>query len=61
MGKNEADLKANKKYLEKFDEIKVRVPLGEKAKIASHARSKNESMNAFVKRAVAETIERDEK
>lgn len=37
-----------KKYMEKLDEIKIRVPKGRKADIEAHARKKGESMNALV-------------
>lgn len=48
-----------KKYLDKLDEIKLRLPKGEKEKIRAHAESRNESVNGFIARAIAETIERD--
>lgn len=51
--------KSNKKYLEKFDEIKIRVPEGEKQKIKDYADSRGESMNSFIIRAISETMERD--
>lgn len=48
-----------KKYLENFDEIKVRVPTGEKSKIKAHGDKHDGSMNAFINRAISETMERD--
>lgn len=48
-----------KKYLDKQDEIKIRLPKGEKDKIRAHAESRGESVNAFIARAIAEAIERD--
>ena len=48
-----------KKYLDKLDEIKLRLPKGEKEKIRAHAESRGESVNAFIARAIAETIGRD--
>lgn len=48
-----------KKYLDKLDEIKLRLPKGEKEKIRAHAESRGESVNAFIARAIAEAIERD--
>ena len=59
MAQTEAQLRASKKYHEKLDNIQVRVPLGEKAVIANHAASQGESLNAFVRRAITETMERD--
>ncbi len=41
--------------------IQVRVPQGEREKIAEHAAKCDESMNAFVYRAINETMERDKK
>lgn len=54
-----AQRKATDKYLEKFDEMRVRVPAGEKAKIKAHAEAHGESLNGFIIRAMAETMERD--
>lgn len=55
----EAQLKANKKYHDKFDMIRIRVPSGEKQVVETHASEMGESVNAFVRRAIAEAIERD--
>ena len=57
---SEARRRANDKYLENQDEIKVRVPKGRKAELQAHAESRGESLNGFIVRAVDETIERDE-
>ena len=54
-----AQLKANKKYDNKFDKVLIRVPLGEKELIIAHAEEQGESVNSFVRRAISETIERD--
>ena len=56
---SEARKRANDKYLENQDEIKVRVPNGRKAELQAHAESRGESLNGFIVRAVDETIERD--
>lgn len=50
---------ANKRYHDKFDDIKVRVPKGERQVWQEHAAGQNESLNTFITRAVSETIERD--
>lgn len=55
----EAQIRANKKYHQSLDEIKVRVPKGEKQVIADHAASQGESMVSFIRRAIAEAIARD--
>ena len=54
-----AQRKATEKYLEKFDEMRVRVPSGDKAKIKAHAEAQGESLNGFIIRAMSETMERD--
>ena len=54
-----AQRKATEKYLEKFDEMRVRVPAGDKSKIKSHAEAHGESLNGFIIRAMTETMERD--
>ena len=52
--------KAIKKYeQEKVERIMFRVPKGEKARIQAHAASRGESTNAFIYRAINETIQRD--
>lgn len=56
----EAQAKAAKKYLkESVEDIRIRVPKGDKAKVQKHASSMGESMNSFVVRAIDEAIERD--
>ena len=52
MPKTEAEKKANKKYLEKLDVIYLRLTPEEKEQISSYAKSKGESVNSFVIRAV---------
>ena len=44
-----------------YDELKIRVPKGEKEQIKSHADKQGESLNGFVKRAIDETMKRDNK
>lgn len=56
---SEAQRKATNKYLEKFDEMRVRVPAGQKAVTKAHAEAQGESLNAFINRAITETMERD--
>ena len=56
---SEAQRRATNKYLEKFDEMRVRVPAGQKAVTKDHAEAQGESLNAFINRAINETMERD--
>lgn len=59
MAQTEAQLRASRKYHEKFDKLQIRVPPEEKAEISNHAKATGESVNAFVRRAIAEAMERD--
>ena len=60
MGISEARKRANDKYLkEKVEEFKARVPKGKKDEIKAHAEAQGESTNAFINRAIDETMERD--
>lgn len=54
-----AQRKATNKYLDKFDEMKIRVPAGQKAAVKAHAETMGESLNGFLSRAITETMERD--
>jgi hypothetical protein len=62
MNKNSAArIAANNKYNEKaYDRINIAIPKGEKEKIKAHAESRGESVNAFITRAINESIVRDE-
>ena len=56
---SEAQRKATDKYLEKFDEIRIRVPAGRKAEIKARAEKRGQSVNSFIIAAIDETMERD--
>lgn len=59
-GQTEARRKASAKYLkESVEDIRIRVPKGQKAVIKAHAEQQGESMNHFVTRAINETMEHD--
>lgn len=60
MGKTSSKVK-DRYNLKAYDEIKVRVYKGQKDIIQAHAEGRGESTNAFINRAIKETIERDEK
>lgn len=48
------------RYMQKaYDRINLTVPKGEKDTIKDHAESMGESVNAFIKRAIDETMARD--
>lgn len=59
MSTSESQIKANKKYHAKFERIYIRIPMGEKERIETHAEKMNESVNSFVQRAIAQAIEQD--
>ncbi len=60
MKRTEAMDRAIKKYeSEKLDKILLRIPKGSKERIREHAKAQGESTNAFIYRAVNETMERD--
>lgn len=55
-----ARIKANNKYNAKaYDRIGIAVRKGKKDVIKAHAAEQGETVNAFVTRAIDETIERD--
>lgn len=59
-GQTDARRKASAKYLkESVEDVRIRVPKGQKAVIKDHSDKMGESMNAFVVRAITEAMERD--
>lgn len=60
MAVSKAQQKATNKWIAKsYDRINLTVPKGDKESIKVHAESRGESVNAFINRAISETIERD--
>ena len=59
MATTEAQRKAIKKWQEKTDEIRFRVPKGDKERLTAHAAQFGASLTAFLNRAAAEAVERD--
>ena len=60
MAATEVQMRATAKWQkEKTDEVRFRVPKGERAVIQAHASQQGESTTAFIKRAIKETMERD--
>ena len=60
-GLTEARKRANKKYNDRFVEIKVRVTPEKRSIIKDHADAMGESATAFINRAIDEAMERDKK
>lgn len=57
---SKAQMKAVAKYTKNnYDNIQLRVPKGKRDIIRAHAETHNESINAFISRAIDETMERD--
>lgn len=58
-GLTEALRRANKKYNDRFVEIKVRVTPEKRSIIQEHAASMGESATAFINRAIDKAMKRD--
>lgn len=59
-GNTDARRRASSKYLhETVEDIRIRVPKGQKAIVKAHAESVGESLNQFVIRAINEQMIRD--
>ena len=57
---SKAQQKAVSKYMkENYDELKARIPKGQKNTIKAHAEAQGESLNAFINRAIIYTMEQD--
>lgn len=57
---SKAQQKATAKYMKKnYDEIKIRVPKDKKTELQSAAEKQNESLNAYIKKAVREQYKKD--
>ncbi len=60
MPASKAQQKAVNKYVkEKYDRVLLTMDKGRKETIKAHAEAQGESVNAFINRAIAETMERD--
>ena len=55
----EARARANKKYMEKFVEVKVRMTPDKRSAVQAHAASMGQSATEFINRAIDEAMERD--
>ena len=60
MPASKAQQRAQNKWIAKaYDRINLTVPKGQKETIQAHAAAQGESVNGFIGRAIAETMERD--
>ena len=60
MAASQSQLKASKKYQQKFERLQIRVTPEEKKIISDCAESAGESLNTFVRRAVLDAVDRDQ-
>lgn len=50
----------NNKFISKaYDRVNLTMPKGQKEVVQAHAEAQGESVNAFINRAIRETMERD--
>lgn len=56
---SEAQKRAQRKYMEKYVEVKVRMTPDKRSAVQSHARIMGESATEFINRAIDEAMERD--
>lgn len=57
---SKAQQRAVQKYVKNnYDRVVLTLPKGDREKVKEHAKKQKESMNAFVIRAIDETMERD--
>ena len=57
--KTEAQKRAQKAYMGKFARVELRMTQEKRDAIQAHAEARGESVNAFVGRAIEETMQRD--
>lgn len=60
MATSAAQLKANAKYREKLDDIKVRVPKGKREVYKAYAESKGKSLNALIIELLEKDMQEDD-
>lgn len=59
MAENSKSSYKNAWIAEKLDRINLTMPKGRKDELKTHAAARGESVNAFINRAITETMERD--
>lgn len=58
-GENRKSEYRNAWIAEKLDRVNLTMPKGQKDTVKAHAEAQGESLNAFINRAITETMERD--
>ena len=56
---SDAQKRAQRKYMEKYVEVKVRMTPEQRSIVQAHAQKMGESATVFINRAIDETMERD--
>lgn len=59
VAKTENQKKSQREYMSRQDLFQIRMVKGKKELIEAHAKRHGESVNAFINRAIDETMERD--
>ena len=59
-GYTPAHNEAHKRYMAGYVEVRARVTQEDRDAIQAHAQARGESVNGFIKRAIQETMERDD-
>lgn len=59
MGGKTSAASINKYIAKTYDRVNLTMPKGRKAEIQAHVKDRGESVNAFINRAITETMERD--
>ena len=59
VGDNKKSEYRNAWIAEKLDRVNLTMPKGQKEAVKAHAETRGESVNAFINRAITETMERD--
>lgn len=57
--KTPAQKRAQKAYMDKFARVEIRMSPAERDVLQAHVSARGESVNAFLQRAIQETMERD--
>ena len=58
-GENKKSEYRNAWIAEKLDRVNLTMPKGQKDTVKAHAEARGESLNAFINRAITETMQRD--
>ena len=59
MGGKTSAASINKYIAKTYDRVNLTMPKGRKTEIQAHVKDRGESVNAFINRAITETMERD--